>query len=155
MSYRELKIKLIKDWTEDKLELSDKWISNIKEIRSRVFKKGEVVLVNFGENLGSEQNSDPKIYRPAIVLSKDKVNHGILVIAPLTTKDTHKVYEFQSLIKASDYSFLRDDSKIMLDQCRTVSSVRVQTKIGTITQQDMNIMDLAIISLFEMDYLIK
>ena len=85
--------------------------------------RGDVYLVALDPTLGREI----KKTRPALVVSPDEMNHGLLtaIIAPMTTK-AHAYPTRVALTFQGKRGF------IVLDQVRTVDRVRLVKKLGTV-----------------------
>ncbi|KAF2956259.1 type II toxin-antitoxin system PemK/MazF family toxin [Marinitoga sp. 38H-ov] len=88
------------------------------------FKKGDIIYVDFGLILGSEQMGK----RPAVVLEKyNSPKAHTLIVAPITTfngKGTNK--NFNGLIKVDDIPELKDNSCINLMHIRAISKLRLR-----------------------------
>lgn len=91
-----------------------------------VVKRFDVYLVNLDPTIGSEI----KKTRPCLVISPDEMNRYIktVIVAPMTTKGrnypTRVACKFQS-----------KQGQIVLDQIRTVDTVRLVKKVGKIDTQ--------------------
>ncbi len=84
-------------------------------------KRFEIYLVNLDDAV----TDDPKNTRPALVVSPDEMNRHLeyVLIAPVASTKTH--YPTRVPIH-----FLNAERSVILDQLRTVESVRLVKKIG-------------------------
>lgn len=88
--------------------------------------------------------------RPAILVSNNGVNtaahqsgRGVLTIVPLTS-NIARVYPFQVLIEAADHPGLRNDSKALVEQVRTVDLARIGRRITALSPMTMQKLDAAL-----------
>jgi mRNA interferase MazF len=90
--------------------------------------QGEIWLIN----LGPVAYSETGLTRPGLILSINAMNQNAprLIIAPITSK-VGKVYPFEVFL-SSGTGGLDRDSKIMLDQIRSIDKKRLIRKIGTV-----------------------
>lgn len=138
----------LNEWNEEKKALSDIWEENISSFRKSRFEKGDVVIVDFGENVGSEYNSEIQVGRPALVVSNGSFNHGILIVAPMTGANfARECRRFEYKLNFNKYSFLHKSSTIQLNALKTLSVVRVKNKIGKLNDQDLKNIDRKLISI--------
>ncbi|MEO7673601.1 MAG: type II toxin-antitoxin system PemK/MazF family toxin [Pyrinomonadaceae bacterium] len=86
-------------------------------------KRFEVYLVN----LDPQPSKDAKNTRPAVIISPDEMNDNLanVIIAPLSS--TKVVYPTRLSTE-----FLNSGRSVILDQIRSVETVRLVKKIGTI-----------------------
>ncbi len=86
----------------------------------------EVYLVNLDPTVGHEI----KKVRPCLVVSPDEMNHHIrtVIVAPMTTKG--RAYPTRVPCR-----FKGKTGHIVLDQLRTVDSVRLVRNLGSISQK--------------------
>jgi mRNA interferase MazF len=93
-----------------------------------VISRSEVYLVNLDPTVGSEI----KKIRPCIVVSPDEINHYIrtVIVAPMTTKGRR----YRTRIPCR---FQDTEGLVVLDQIRTVDSVRLVKKLGTLDAETM------------------
>lgn len=89
------------------------------------YRRGDIVVVNLGENIGSEQSG----IRPCLILSNDKANEvsPTVQIAPLTsrTKNALPVH-----IKAGVECGLKCQSTVLLEQIRVIDTSRILGFVG-------------------------
>ncbi len=91
-----------------------------------VINRFEVYLVNLDPTVGHEI----KKIRPCLVVSPNEINHHIhtVIVAPMTTKG-------QAYPTRVPCRFKGKTGQIVLDQIRTVDSVRLVKKLGRISQK--------------------
>jgi mRNA interferase MazF len=89
-----------------------------------VINRFDVFLVNLDPTVGHEI----KKMRPCLVISPDEMNHHIrtVIVAPMTAKG-------RSYPTRVPCKFKRKSGQVVLDQLRTVDSVRLTRKLGTIS----------------------
>ena len=97
--------------------------------------RGDIVWVNLDPTIGSEIRKK----RPAIVVSNDAANKRYyqVTVVPLTSQKLDQIEPFQVLID-QDESGLSKDSKVLAEQIRTVSKLRLGSKTGHLTQEVMD-----------------
>jgi len=90
--------------------------------------QGDVYLVNLDPVIQTEVGKK----RPGLIISINAMNHNSprLVITPITSS-IGKIYPFEVFVPAG-VGGLEKDSKIMLDQMRSLDKRRLVKKIGTI-----------------------
>jgi len=90
--------------------------------------QGDIFLVNLGPAIQTEIGKA----RPTLVISIDAMNHHSprLIVAPITS-NVGKLYPFEVFIPAG-VAGLKKDSKIMLDQLRSLDEKRLVKKIGAV-----------------------
>ena len=88
----------------------------------------DVFLINLDPTIGHEI----KKTRPCLVISPNEMNHTIrtVIIAPMTTKS--RAYPTRIPVQ-----FEGKTGWIVLDQIRTVDSLRLIKKLGSITKKEM------------------
>jgi mRNA interferase MazF len=93
--------------------------------------QGEIYLINLDPTIQTEVGKT----RPGLIISINAMNHHSprLIVAPITSS-TGKVYPFEVFIRAGSGG-LRKDSKIMVDQMRSLDKKRLIRKIGTIEEE--------------------
>lgn len=91
--------------------------------------RGEVWWVDFNPSVGGETQKT----RPAIIVSNNAFNKLMnrVQVVP-TTSNTSKCYPCEAYIEVNGKL-----SKAMADQLATVSKIRLKTKIGHISEQNM------------------
>ena len=93
-----------------------------------VMQRGEVCWVNLDPIVGSEVGKR----RPAVVLQNDLANatSPTVTVIPLSS-NVQRVYPFQVRIPAGEGG-LRDESKALCEQIRTVSRERIGERISVL-----------------------
>ena len=96
-------------------------------------RRGEIWLVDLDPTRGSEMSKR----RPAVIVSNDAANRtaerlgrGVATVVPVTS-NVRRVFAFQVELPASSTG-LREDSKALGEQVRSVSSDRLTRKVGTV-----------------------
>ena len=90
--------------------------------------QGDIYLVNLEPTIHSEAGKT----RPGLILSVNAMNQHSprLIIAPITSKIA-KIYPFEVFIPQGTGG-LDKDSKIMLDQIKSLDKRRLRNKIGAV-----------------------
>ena len=96
--------------------------------------QGDVYLVNLDPTLHTEIGK----IRPGMVISINAMNHSSprLIVAPITST-TRKTYPFEVFIPRGTAG-LDKDSKIMLDQLRSLDKKRLVKKIGGVDKKTLS-----------------
>lgn len=104
-------------------------------------KRGDVVRVRLDPTEGSEQAGE----RPALVLSPDVINRHcpIILIAPVTSKKTERIYPFEALIEPSEGG-LPMRSKVLLMQTCSLDKSRLLGYYGHLSEETMLQVDQAL-----------
>ena len=91
--------------------------------------RGEVWWVDFNPSIGGESQK----VRPAIIVSNDASNKAMnrVQVVPITS-NTSKCYPCEAYVEIDGKI-----SKAMADQLATVSKLRLKSKIGQISMQNM------------------
>ena len=71
----------------------------------------DIVIVNLNPTVGSEIQKT----RPCLIISPNEMNYSNIIVAPMTSK----YKDYPTRVK------LKDDSYIVLDQIRTISTQRI------------------------------
>ena len=92
-------------------------------------KRGEVWWVNFDPSIGGEI----KKTRPAIILSNNASNRHLnrVQVIPLTS-NTERIYPSEALVNVNG-----KENKALPDQLTTVSKLRLYNLSGTVSEEDM------------------
>ncbi len=100
-------------------------------------KRGEVYWVSFDPAKGGEIQKT----RPAVIVSNDHANAFLnrVQVVPITSNTT-KAFPSEALITVNGRV-----GKAAADQIRTVSKQRLTEKIGALTSEDMDKVELAIL----------
>jgi mRNA interferase MazF len=104
-------------------------------------RRGELYWVNLDPTIGSEIAKT----RPALIISNDIGNQHAdrVIVAPISSGGTGKVYPFEVLLRAGE-SGLAKDSKVLLDQIRTLDKSRLGGHIGTLAPERLEEVNRAI-----------
>ena len=117
---KQAKEQALRDWTEEKVQLSNRWIDEEKKQKQRKLVQRGIYLCNLGENIGSEQNNEATERRPVLVMSNNIINPNDpnVLVAPLSKNlETKKVkgktvprFGSQYFLYKKVYTFLDYDS---------------------------------------------
>ncbi len=104
-------------------------------------RRGDVVRVRLDPTEGSEQAGE----RSALVLSPNVINRHspIILIAPITSKKTERVYPFEALIELNE-SGLPMRSKALLMQTRSLNKSCLTGYYGHLSEETMLQVDQAL-----------
>lgn len=98
-------------------------------------RRGEIYIVNLDPALDSEANKK----RPAIIVSNNGANstalrlgRGVVSVIPVTRNIAH-IYPFQVFLSSIETG-LNYDSKAQAEQIRSLSTKRIDKKIGVLSQ---------------------
>lgn len=105
----------------------------------RAVKRGDLVYLNFDPIVGSEQGGP----RPAVVVQNDVGNKHAptVIIAPVTSKN--KKSNLPTHVKLTS-QFLERNSMVLLEQVKTIDKSRIESYIGTLTDEEMKMIDKAL-----------
>lgn len=94
-------------------------------------KRFDVVLVNFGCNIDSEQSGT----RPAIIIQNDTGNFfsSTTIVMPLTSKNKNLNQPTHTLIKKGSDTGLVVDSMLLGECMRQISKKRILKHLGSVT----------------------
>jgi mRNA interferase MazF len=97
-------------------------------------RRGEIYWVNLDPVVGSEIAKT----RPCIVISNDVGNQYAprVIVAPITSQNLGHVYPFEVRVSAEEGGLDRE-SKVLLDQIRTVDKRRLGDRIGELSDEYM------------------
>jgi len=104
-----------------------------------MIKRGDIWLVNLNPTVGHEINK----IRPTVIIQNDQGNEysALTIIAPITS-NIDQVYPFQVLLSRGNG--LEKDSKVLLNQIRTVDKKRLVRRLGKIGNETQAQIDEAI-----------
>ncbi|MBK7049399.1 MAG: type II toxin-antitoxin system PemK/MazF family toxin [Rhodoferax sp.] len=98
--------------------------------------RGEVWWVEFDPAVGTEIRKT----RPAVIISNDAANRNLSrVIVVALTSNTERVYPGNALVRVGGVL-----SKAMADQIMTADKLRLKSKLGELSKQDMQAVDDAV-----------
>ena len=105
-----------------------------------LLRRGDVVQARFDPVEGSEQGG----IRAAVVISPDKANatSPVVILAPLTTKNLHRIYLHEAHIPTGDGA--PRESKALLGQIRSLSKSRILSYYGHISDETLAEVDAAL-----------
>lgn len=104
-------------------------------------KRGDVYYANLGKQRGSVQGG----IRPVIIIQNNVGNRfsPTVIVAAITTKDKKYGQPTHVFLDAEFYPF-KKDSVVLLEQIRTLNKYELTTYLGTLTEEDMGRVDLAL-----------
>jgi mRNA interferase MazF len=104
-------------------------------------RRGEVYWVQLDPTVGTEIAKT----RPAVVISNDVGNQYSerVIVAPTTSRHTERVYPFEVHVPAGEGG-LPQESKVLLDQIRSVDKRRLGRRLGTLPPDRVREVDEAI-----------
>lgn len=105
----------------------------------KAIKRGDLVYLNFDPIVGSEQGGP----RPAVVVQNDMGNKHAptVIIAPVTSKN--KKSNLPTHVKLASH-VLERNSMVLLEQLKTVDKSRIDSYIGTLSDEEMKMIDKAL-----------
>lgn len=97
-------------------------------------RRGDIVRAQLDPIVGSEQAGE----RPAVVISPSPIleHSPVILIAPVTSRKTERVFAFEALIEPPEGG-LTVTSKVMLTHLRSVDKRRVVYRYGTVQEATM------------------
>lgn len=103
--------------------------------------RGDIYWVALDPSIGTEIAKT----RPAVIISNNIGNQysDRVIVAPITTGHISQVYPFEVYIPAGEGG-LSHDSKVVLDQIRTLDKQRLRQRIGALSAALMIEVDQAI-----------
>lgn len=119
------------------------------ENRDNIFKRGDIVIVDYGKRSGSEQFG----LRPSLIISNNKNNiySPTIVVLPLTSSKFKKKLPTHIELNKNN-SGVRMDSIIMAEQPRTIDKQYIQSTepLFQLSDELMNKVNIAIAIQFEL-----
>lgn len=105
----------------------------------RAIKRGDLVYLNFDPIIGSEQGGP----RPAVVVQNDIGNKHAptVIIAPVTSKT--KKTNLPTHVKLTS-KCLERNSMVLMEQIKTIDKSRIESYIGTLTDEEMKMIEKAL-----------
>ena len=97
-------------------------------------KRGDIWLVDLDPTVGHEINKS----RPAVIIQNDIGNKysSTTIVAPVTSQNITPIYPIEVLLTINN-SGLKKDSKVLLNQIRTIDKQRLIKKIGKVHEETM------------------
>ena len=97
-------------------------------------RRGEIYLVNFDPTIGAEIQKT----RPALILQNDIGNRTsvITIVAAMSSQIKGKRYPFEVIVLANE-SGLSVDSRILLNQIRSIDTRRLIRRLGKLPPERM------------------
>ncbi|MBS5112814.1 MAG: type II toxin-antitoxin system PemK/MazF family toxin [Coprobacillus cateniformis] len=101
--------------------------------------RGEIYYADLSPVIGSEQGG----YRPVLILQNNKGNKysTTVIVAPISSRMTKNDLPTHVIIETE---FLEKKSVILLEQIRTIDKKRIDEKLGSLSQNLMEKVNLAI-----------
>lgn len=110
-----------------------------------VFKRGDIVLVNFSYNVGAEKNK----IRWAIVIDANNLpTLGTVTVVPLTTKQGRIINHPTCVLVGQIPPLPSDKTYVDVGNIRSVSKLRIMRTVGKANNEVMNIIDKKLKELF-------
>jgi len=96
--------------------------------------KCDIVAINLNPKKGDEVGK----IRPCVIISDDDSNKILdtIIVLPLSTQLIDDMLPFRMRLKKRDN--LKFDSDVLLNHIRTISKIRVTSKIAKITKEEYN-----------------
>ena len=96
--------------------------------------QGDIYIINLDPTVHTEIGKS----RPGVIISVNAMNHNSprLIVAPISSK-TRKIYPFEVFIPKGKGGLDRD-SKIMLDQLRSLDKKRLHREIGSLDKKTLS-----------------
>ena len=117
--------------------------NNCSENYDMEYHRGDVVWVDFGDTIGSEQGG----IRPAVVIQNEKGNQHspCLIVAIMTSKDKKPMVTHVS-VNPSIETGLKKPTITMMEQVRTIDKSRILGWSGKLGERMMECIDKAIVA---------
>lgn len=140
---KQRKSSMLDNWFISKESIASNWIDATSTQKNIRLHQGEVYLCELGENIGYEICK----LRPVLVISDSRYSQqGQAVVIPLT-KNT-RPQKTHYVLKKSKYNFLTFDSCLKSEQIRSISSIRLNQKLGQIDSTDIDKVKIRLKTLF-------
>ncbi|GAA0115116.1 MULTISPECIES: type II toxin-antitoxin system PemK/MazF family toxin [Clostridium] len=106
-----------------------------------VVKRGDIFYADLSPVVGSEQGG----VRPVIIIQNDIGNRysPTVIVAAITSQINKAKLPTHVEISSEDYG-LNKDSVVLLEQIRTLDKRRLKEKIGHMTKEDMEKVDISL-----------
>lgn len=103
--------------------------------------RGDVYMANLNPRRGSEQGGK----RPVIIIQNDTGNkYSPTVIIAAVTSSYHKKKNLPTHVTLHS-SCLKNKSQVLLEQIRTIDKCRLMEKMGRLNENDMQLIDDALV----------
>jgi mRNA interferase MazF len=104
--------------------------------------RGDIYIVNLDPVVGSEQGGR----RPVLIIQNDVNNQysPVVIVASITSASTRVSYPVDVLIPSAGESGLRPNSRVLLNQIKTIDKHRLERYIGRLNDEHMAQVDEAI-----------
>ena len=118
-----------------------------EKILKRNIKRGEVYWGRLDDAEGYEQQNE----RPLVIISNNKQNEieRLLVVVPLS-RSIEKIYPFQVAT-----FFNGELGKVKCEQVRAITSERLERKLGSLTEKEMNAIDEKLVMILALENYIE
>lgn len=106
-----------------------------------ILNRGDVVLVNFGDRIGSVQSGA----RPAVICQNNVGNtySKTTIVAPLTSRMSKAKLPTHVYLAAGDGG-IRMESIILTEQIQTIDKQQIKSRIGTLSARSLSMLNDAI-----------
>ena len=94
----------------------------------------DIVKADLSGAVGSEQGG----IRPVLIVQNDvgNIHSCTTIVIPLTSKIKNLSQPTHTLIRSNAFTGIREDSMVLGEQMRVISSQRIINKIGTVTDEN-------------------
>ncbi|MCU0287396.1 MAG: type II toxin-antitoxin system PemK/MazF family toxin [Acidobacteria bacterium] len=109
-------------------------------------RRGDIYLVNFDPTIGHEIKKS----RPALIITNNINNEysPVVTVIPLSS-NVSKIYPFD--VRLSSGKGLEKESKIMINQIRSVDKKRLIKKLSSVSHESIKLVETAIKLHFDID----
>lgn len=94
----------------------------------------DIVKADLSGAVGSEQGG----IRPVLIIQNDvgNIHSCTTIVIPLTSKIKNLKQPTHTLIRSNAFTGLKEDSMVLGEQMRVISSQRIISKIGTVVDEN-------------------
>lgn len=94
----------------------------------------DIVKADLSGAVGSEQGG----IRPVLIIQNDvgNIHSCTTIVIPLTSKIKNLSQPTHTLIRSNTFTGLKEDSMVLGEQMRVISSQRIINKIGTVVDEN-------------------
>lgn len=94
----------------------------------------DIVKADLSGAVGSEQGG----IRPVLIIQNDvgNIHSCTTIVIPLTSKIKNLNQPTHTLIRSNTFTGLKEDSMVLGEQMRVISSQRIISKIGTVVDEN-------------------